>query len=299
MFRWMIGNLVRQQVRRTATETVKETVRRQAEQAMSQQHDNEMPERETVPPPPCQVALVFALAAEAGGLVDRMQQAATTRGAKYTEHVGLLAGRHVAVVQSGAGAAAAAAAVDDVIRVRQPEWVVSAGFAGGLHEALRRGHILMADTVLDAAGKTLSVGLKMDARTLEQSPGLHVGRLLAVDRVVHDPDEKQRLGAQHEALACDMETLAVAEVCAEHGVRLLSVRVISDAVDERLPADIDVLLKQATTASRLGAAAGAVFRRPSSVKDMWALKENALQQSDRLAKYLLGVVEQLVGPPEK
>ena len=40
-------------------------------------------------------------------------------------------------------------------------------------------------------------------------------------------------------------------------------------------------------------AAGAIFNRPSSVKDMWNLREEAIKASDRLAKFLEGTVEQL------
>ncbi len=71
---------------------------------------------------------------------------------------------------------------------------------------------------------------------------------------------------------------------------------ISDAVDDELPEDLDSLIMQRTTAGRLGAAAGTLFRRPSSIKDMLRLKEDALVASDRLAKFLDGVIQQLIPP---
>ena len=90
-----------------------------------------------------------------------------------------------------------------------------------------------------------------------------------------------------------METLAVADVCRREKVRFLSVRVISDALDDELPQEIERLLDQKSLASKLGAAAGAVFNRPSSVKDMWNLKEQAIQASDRLARFLASTIAQL------
>jgi adenosylhomocysteine nucleosidase len=101
------------------------------------------------------------------------------------------------------------------------------------------------------------------------------------------------LGQQHEALAVDMESMAVADVCRQEQVRCLSIRVISDAVDQALPKDIDYLVTRKTLAGRIGAAAGAAVRRPSSIKDMWQLKEDALVASDRLAKFLAGIIGQL------
>ena len=82
-------------------------------------------------------------------------------------------------------------------------------------------------------------------------------------------------------------------MCSDEKVRFLSVRIISDGVDDELPIEIERLLDQPSFAGKLGAAAGAIFRRPSSVKDMWKLKEDAIQASDRLAKFLAGTIRQL------
>jgi adenosylhomocysteine nucleosidase len=90
-----------------------------------------------------------------------------------------------------------------------------------------------------------------------------------------------------------METLAVARVCQAEKVRFLAIRAISDSVDQELPRDVDRLVKKKTLAGRLGAAAGAIVNRPSSIKDMWQLKEDALVASSRLATFLAGIVPQL------
>jgi adenosylhomocysteine nucleosidase len=148
--------------------------------------------------------------------------------------------------------------------------------------------MLMADSIADLGGRELSVGLKVPPHG-----GLHVGRLLTVPEIIKSPAEKRQLGQTHGALACDMESFAVAEACSFLNTRFLSGRVISDAIDQELPREVDVLLKQKTVAAKLGAAAGALFSRPSSAKDMWQLREDALQASDRLAKFLLGVLVQL------
>jgi hypothetical protein len=72
------------------------------------------------------------------------------------------------------------------------------------------------------------------------------------------------------------------------------VRIISDAVDDELPPEIERLVQSKTLARQLGAATGAIFKRPSAVKDLWQLREDAIRLSDRLARFLAGVVEQLV-----
>ena len=179
-----------------------------------------------------------------------------------------------------------------LIRGHKPDWVISAGFAGSLRENLRRGDIVMADEILDVSGRRLSIDLKAEA-----AAGVHVGRLLTVDKIIRDPAEKRSLGEIHQALAVDMESWAVGEVCRQDKVRFLAIRVVSDTIDDLLPEDLDRLIAQPTTARLLGSVAGTLMRRPSSIKDMWRLREEARVASDRLATFLGGVVERLV--PER
>jgi adenosylhomocysteine nucleosidase len=83
-----------------------------------------------------------------------------------------------------------------------------------------------------------------------------------------------------------METFAVAEVCARRSVPFHSVRIIHDPADQTLPPDIEKLLNQKTETARLGAAIGTLWKRPSSIKDLWALKENSLVASQKLADFI-------------
>ena len=87
--------------------------------------------------------------------------------------------------------------------------------------------------------------------------------------------------------------MAVAEVCRRHRTRFLSVRVISDALDDQLPPELERLVNHSSIAGKLGAATRAIWQRPSIVKDMWRLRETAQRASDRLARFLTGVVPQL------
>ncbi len=242
---------------------------------------------------PCDVAFIFALGIESGGLVDALKGAETSRHKHGLERAGQLDGREVVIVEAGIGGSAAARATKAILEFYQPRWVISAGFAGALDESLRRGHVLMADSVASEAGEPLSVGIKLEPQVVEATKGLHVGRLLSVDRLIRHPPERRKLREEHAAVACDMETFAVAQACRDAGARLLSVRIVSDAVDDELPPEIEHLLAQRSLAGKIGAAAGAVLHRFSAAKDMWKLREDALKASDRLAKFLRGIVTQL------
>jgi len=279
-------------LRSTASQQVREKVVEAAQEKLSEQAEAVSSDE----PLPCDIGVVFALAEEAGGLEDKLEGMLTVRGHEIVVRYGAIKGRRVAIVRSGAGRTAAAAATEALIDGHQPQWIIAAGFAGGLAPELSRGDVLLVDHLVDRAGNQMSIDLKVDPAALDEQPGVHLGRLLTVDKVVRLPDEKRALGREHDALAVDMETFAVAEVCRRRKVRLMAARAISDTVDDELPADVEHLLTQKTTAARLGAAAGAVFRRPSSAKDMLKLKENALLASDKLAKFLVGMIEQLSSP---
>ncbi len=244
-------------------------------------------------PAPCDVGLVFALGIEQGGLEDLLGDVITTKGSDFIARQGRLKARNVVLIEAGVGPLAAARGTQALLAGHRPAWVISAGFSGALDPKLKQGDIIMADSIADGEGHRLSIDFKISPEAAAATPGLHVGRLLTVDRIVRLPEEKRALGEQHAALAVDMESWAVGEVCREAKTRFMAVRIVSDAIDHELPADIERLAKQKTQAARLGAAAGAIFRRPSSIKDMLKLKEDALIASDKLAKFLTGVVTQL------
>ena len=244
------------------------------------------------PPRPCDVGLVFALGIESGGLVDLLANCVVTQAAEAVVRQGELDSRTLVIVESGVGSLAAARGTQSLLAGHRPAWVISAGFAGGLDPRLKRGDIVMADSIESPDGRRLTIDLKMPTATSE-TKGLHVGRIVTSDTLLHRSADKRALGERRQALAVDMESWTVGEVCRQAKTRFLAIRIISDAVDDELPADIERLARQQSRASRAGAVAGALFRRPSSIKDMLKLKEEALIASDRLARFLAGIVPQL------
>ncbi len=282
---WLHG-LAREKIREKVVETAQEKMDAVREEFRAKEGQEQSHADLSV-----DVGVVFALAIEAGGMADLLDRFHTTRGSGFVAQHGQLAGRKLVLFESGAGPRRAAAATEALIETHRPRWVISAGFAGGLIPPLKRHDIVMADSVVNIAGRRLGIDLKIDAATLP--PDVCVGRILSVERIVRLPREKQSLGRRHEALAVDLESFAVAEVCRRRTVRFLDVRIITDTMDEQLPLDIQHLTDQTTAASRLGAAMGTVCRRPASLKDMMQLKENALTASDRLAHFLDGTIRQL------
>jgi len=235
------------------------------------------------------IGLVAALRIETAPFLRRCLTAKKYTGGEFTFHGGRYDDARVALVESGPGFARARRATQALIEAHTPRYVVSCGFSGALQPELKIGHIVMANAITDTHGHEMPLTLSM----AEQLPaGVHAGRLVVVDELVRTPDDKKTLGETHDALAVDMESLAVAQVCRDQGVGFMAVRVISDDMETELPLEIHSMLA-ATPGRRIGAAIGSLWKRPGSYKELWHIREQARYAAERLAKFLDGVVEQL------
>ncbi|MCL2304474.1 MAG: hypothetical protein FWC43_03940 [Planctomycetaceae bacterium] len=216
--------------------------------------------------------IVFALGIEAGALLDRMTQTQTTRGNGFKYHQGVLGGNNYVLVESGVGCEKALQATDNLFSIFRPARILSAGFAGALDPQLARHEIFWPKRIISAD----------DA--IDLLDGKHPKTLLTVDHVVDTCQEKRRVRESTGADLVDMESYAVARYCREKDIPFQSVRIVFDLADEELPKEIRRLASpRQSFARQFGTLAGAVFRRPSSVLDLYRLKERALVAADLLA----------------
>jgi adenosylhomocysteine nucleosidase len=236
------------------------------------------------------VGIVAALAIEVGFLIDRMSRVRTYTGPHHSITEGECSGKLVALIVTGMGRAAARRGVQLLLDGHRPRWVISAGFAGALDPDLARYEIVLADEVLDLDGRRLGIDLGVPSR--HGGSRVRAGRLLTVDRIIRTAAEKAELRRRFQADVVDMETAAVAAVCAERAIRFLSIRIVSDQAQTDLPPEVVALLTR-SGGYRVGAALRAVWNRPASLKDLWALHEHAQEAADRLAAFIADVLKQL------
>jgi adenosylhomocysteine nucleosidase len=242
------------------------------------------------PPVPADIGVVAALPIEIGPLLRKFREVRRYSNERQTIAEGELAGKLVVLLVAGPGRKAAAKGARLLLAGHRPRWMISAGFGGALDPTLKRNDVLFATDVVDAGGSRwqIDVGLPHEAARRR----IVSGRLLTVDRIVRTAAEKAELRTVHAADAVDMETSAVAAVCAERGVRFLSLRVVTDEAGADLPPEIMTILGR-SGGYRVGATLGAVWKRPASVRDLWALREHAVAAAKRLAAVVTGVIAQL------
>ena len=151
-------------------------------------------------------------------------------------------GSEVVVVQSGIGKVCAAAASVELIHFFQPDAIINTGAAGGLSPELAVMDVVAAEQTAyydvfcgGEEGQVQDFPKYFDAdaflleKVMENCVGLKKGLIVSGDRFVTSGDEAAKIRRLYpSALAVDMESAAVAQVCHLYQVPFLSLRVISD-----------------------------------------------------------------------
>jgi adenosylhomocysteine nucleosidase len=217
------------------------------------------------------IAIISALPEEQQALLAELQHSRTETLAGRRLFHGQLAGVPVVLVLSGIGKVAAAATTALVLQHAGARLVLFTGVAGGLAAAVRVGDVVVGTGFMQhdmdasplfprwvvpsltpadsrsrfdtdpAAAAVLRNAL---LHTLPQT-SCHVGLIVSGDRFVSSSVECQRLRADlPEALAVDMESAAVAQVCADFGAPLAVLRSISDRADDAAHVDFPRFLAE-------------------------------------------------------
>lgn len=255
------------------------------------------PPEESVDRSRADVGIVAALKLEIDPFLQQLDRVKRYAGGDFTYRGGFLKDIRIATVESGAGHKRAERATHALIDAHAPQWLLSIGFAGALNDDLQIGDVVVADRIVPAnVPAEADAGLRIDIKMPpDPKKGLHVGRIATAEHIVHTVDEKRTIAQRTGAIAVDMESLAVAEVCRERKVRFIAVRGISDDCSADLPSEVLSVLG-GTGSIRAGAVVGALWKRPSCYKDMWQLRQNASRAAERLAWFLSSMLRQMVEP---
>ena len=150
------------------------------------------------------------------------------------------------VTRSGIGKADAARAATEMILNEHPDCIINSGCAGGLAPSVNVGDIVLGAQVAyhdvwcgegNLRGQVQGLPQRFDAdpdllaaaRSLQTDNPLHCGLICTGDQFISTVEEDERIrGLYPDALACDMESAAIAQVCLHYGVPFLSFRIISD-----------------------------------------------------------------------
>ena len=157
-------------------------------------------------------------------------------------------GAQVLCVRTGIGKVNAARAAAEVILTQKPDAVINSGCAGSMKACVKQTDWVVGNEcawhdvwcgepgprgVVEGEPRRFACDPRLlaAARRAAEASGAraHDGLLVSGDQFFVSLEEDRRiLGLYPDALAADMESAAVAQVCRHYGVPFLSVRIISD-----------------------------------------------------------------------
>jgi len=191
------------------------------------------------------IAILVAVRQELRPILRRAEADHVVRQEHLDFHEGTLAGQPVALLALGIGKECARIAAEITIRCYRPDLVISAGFGGGLQPHVREGDIVVGSEILelrkDEGAEIMWDSMHKSTLLTRLNGGsmaglrIHYGKIITTDEMVLRAANKTRIGKATGALAVDMETSAVASVCAAKKTDFFAVRCITDTDHDDLP----------------------------------------------------------------
>src|SRR5947207_8966337 len=229
-------------------------------------------------------AVTFALPAESSEFLRRLDNKLCTGRNAIRIIRGTLDDREIEVLHTGVGEKVCRQRVGKFLKDQQFEFLISAGFAGALNDQLHSGDLLLA--------RNFST-LDLTERQSFPSLPIHQADLLTLPALIDSSDERNQIARTSGAAAVDMETEFIARACAEHGIPLLSLRVITDSPREPFPAPPKILFdieRQRTDLLKLGTF---LFAHPTRVPRLVYFAKRIAHARKILANALVSVVRAL------
>jgi nucleoside phosphorylase len=168
------------------------------------------------------VILVFALPEEARVVRRRIQW----HKSPVDLSRGSFAGQEVSLAFVGIGAVRIGELERSLDQVK-PRMIISSGFAGGTRSLLEPGDFVLSTNYTDA---DIAKTLRQHQKIFEAA-----GPFVQVQRLASASD-KWSLNRSRGAYAVDMESETIAGLCRQKGIPLVTARMISDAINEAIPA---------------------------------------------------------------
>ena len=231
------------------------------------------------------IAVTFALLQESSEFLRRLRNksCADRNGNQIIR--GNIDDREIEVFHTGVGEKVCRERLGKFLQGQELELLISSGFAGALDDQLEPGDLLLAEnfSTVDARKNRPSFS-ELQIRT---------GNLVTVPALIHSSEERSKLARTSDAAAVDMETEFIARACAEHGIPLLSLRVITDTPRQVFPAPPNVLFDMARQRTDLVKLAKFFVTHPTRVPSLVQFARRIARARKILADALVGILREL------
>lgn len=200
------------------------------------------------------IGILGAMKIEVEALKQELKNSRVESISSIDFHIGELWGQDAVIATCGVGKVNAALAAQALIMRYKPDLVINTGVAGGYSNELNIGDIVIGDYAFQHDVDTTAVGdpkclvsgvnmIKFPCepkviKSLEEaalklkSVKIKVGTIATGDQFINDGAKLEEIAKEFKALAFEMETASIAQVCYINGVDFAAIRAISDNGNE-------------------------------------------------------------------
>lgn len=204
------------------------------------------------------IGLIIAMPQELEPYMRHITETQNIYGKDF--YLGKISDKDIVICLSGIGKVNAAFATTLMVEKYKPNLIINTGVSGGLGR-LKPYDIVVAQKVVqhdvdttalgDPKGKVSSVN-KVFFQTSEKINEIAVkyinnarkGILACGDQFIADKNKIKQIVDDFDAIACDMESGAIAQIADISGTDVVIIRGISDGADEDAPIDFLALVNQ-------------------------------------------------------
>ena len=195
--------------------------------------------------------ILGALSEEVDGIYKAMENTCEQGAGAFKVFCGKLYGEDIILCRCGVGKVNAAAAASAALAMfSDTDRVINTGVAGGIGDGIKRGDVVLGvrtvqhdfDATADGKRKGQIEGFESeffdgDKAMLEgmenalklENIAYHKGIIASGDRFIADKTAADKINSDFGAISCEMESAAIAQVCALYNVPVLAMRAISDS----------------------------------------------------------------------
>lgn len=198
------------------------------------------------------IGIIGAMQIEVENIINLMESVKIETFAHIKFYKGKINNSNCVVSVCAPGKVNAAVCAQRMITNYKPEVIISVGVAGSLKDDIKIGDVVVADSVVqhdvdtsavgDERGFISGLGLvkiscakdvteKIKSAAAQCNEDFHVGCIATGDQFISNKEKLLDIKNTFKAVACEMESGSIGQVCAMNNVKLAALKVISDNAD--------------------------------------------------------------------
>ena len=228
------------------------------------------------------IAVTFALPSESSEFLRRLGNTFRADRDGLIVH-GTIGHRSIEVIHTGVGESTCRERVGKFLENQQFDLLISAGFAGSLDHELQINDLLIA--------KNFSSVDPKNALSSLPNVSIRMANMLTVPAMIDSSEERKKIARASGASAVDMETEFIARACADRGIPVLALRVITDTPTQPFPAPPSVLFDIEQQRTQIGVLAKFFLAQPTRIPGLVQFGRRIARARTILTNALIAVLQ--------